>query len=281
MPTSVPCGGIGGVISSCSHFLVAPVYAPIQLFHPLIVPGAWLVAAWLLHGLSKTAWARGHLGELLVKLRAWRGLSGDTYQAFHNVTLRTPAGTTQIDHVFVSVYGVFVLETKHMRGVIQGSERQPRWTQAFGQKRFEFQNPLRQNYKHLKALEVVLGLAPEHLHSLVVFTGSARFKGELPANVVRGGAFVRYIKTLRTPLFTQAQANALAQTLRQRRLAPTRATHRAHVAQLKRRGTTTATPSCPECGEPMRLRTARGGTAPGAAFWGCSSFPECRGTQKL
>lgn len=261
--------------------MVAAVYAPIHLFHPLIVPGAWLVAAWLLHCLSKTAWARGQLGELLVRLWAWLGLPGDTYQGFHNVTLRTPAGTTQIDHVYVSVYGVFVLETKHMRGVIQGGERAAKWTQAFGKKRFEFQNPLRQNYKHLKALEAVLGLSPDELHSVVIFTGSARLKGDLPANVVRGGAFVRYIKKIRTPLFSHAEANALAQALRQQRLAPTRATHRAHVAQFKGRGPAASTPCCPECGEPMRLRTAKSGNTPGATFWGCSGFPHCRGTQKV
>lgn len=257
------------------------MYAPIHLFHPLIVPGAWLIAAWLLHGLSKTPWARGHLGELQVKLRAWLGLSGDTYQAFHNVTLRIATGTTQIDHVFISIYGVFVLETKHMRGVIKVGEREARWTQAFGRKRFEFQNPLRQNYRHLKALEAVLGVAPEQLHSLVVFTGSARLKGDVPANVMRGAAFVRYIKKMRTPLFTPAQASALAQVLRQQRLAPTRATHRAHVAQFKRRGAVAATPSCPVCGELMHLRTAKNGSTPRATFWGCSGFPQCRGTQRV
>jgi hypothetical protein len=34
------------------------------------------------------------------------------------------------------------------------------------------------------------------------------------------------------------------------------------------------TPACPKCGAPMALRTARAG---GARFWGCSSYPSCRG----
>lgn len=69
------------------------------------------------------------------------------------MTLDTPDGTTQIDHVFLSPFGVFVLETKNMRGWIFGSENQAQWTQQIFKQRFKFQNPTRQNYKHLKALE--------------------------------------------------------------------------------------------------------------------------------
>jgi restriction system protein len=36
-------------------------------------------------------------------------------------------------------------------------------------------------------------------------------------------------------------------------------------------------PSCPECGKPMMWRTARRGRRPGSQFWGCSSYPACRG----
>ncbi len=41
------------------------------------------------------------------------------------------------------------------------------------------------------------------------------------------------------------------------------------------------TPTCPACGKPMRRRTAGKGPRAGQAFWGCSGFPDCRGTQEL
>jgi four helix bundle suffix protein len=41
-----------------------------------------------------------------------------------------------------------------------------------------------------------------------------------------------------------------------------------------------AAPACPFCGRPMALRTARQGARPGAQFWGCSAYPECRGTRQ-
>jgi len=39
-----------------------------------------------------------------------------------------------------------------------------------------------------------------------------------------------------------------------------------------------APPACPQCGKPMRRRTARQGPRAGLPFWGCSSFPDCRAT---
>lgn len=39
------------------------------------------------------------------------------------------------------------------------------------------------------------------------------------------------------------------------------------------------TPICPLCGKPMRRRTARTGPKAGSPFWGCSGYPECRGTR--
>lgn len=38
-------------------------------------------------------------------------------------------------------------------------------------------------------------------------------------------------------------------------------------------------PACPQCGKTMRLRTARQGSNSGSQFWGCSGYPECRGTR--
>lgn len=38
-------------------------------------------------------------------------------------------------------------------------------------------------------------------------------------------------------------------------------------------------PSCPACGSPMRLRTAKKGPRTGRPFYGCANFPRCRGTR--
>jgi four helix bundle suffix protein len=40
-------------------------------------------------------------------------------------------------------------------------------------------------------------------------------------------------------------------------------------------------PACPKCGKPMVLRTAKSGKNEGRQFWGCSAYPECKGTVKI
>lgn len=42
---------------------------------------------------------------------------------------------------------------------------------------------------------------------------------------------------------------------------------------------TPATPLCPRCNKPMRRRTARQGPNAGKDFWGCTDYPNCKGTR--
>ncbi|GAO36081.1 restriction endonuclease [Sulfuricella sp. T08] len=51
----------------------------------------------------------------------------------------------------------------------------------------------------------------------------------------------------------------------------------AHPSSL----TATADPSCPKCGSSMVKRTAKQGSNTGKAFWGCTTFPQCRGTVQI
>ncbi len=41
----------------------------------------------------------------------------------------------------------------------------------------------------------------------------------------------------------------------------------------------TKAPACKLCGKPMALRTARKGKSEGRSFWGCTGYPECKGTK--
>jgi four helix bundle suffix protein len=53
----------------------------------------------------------------------------------------------------------------------------------------------------------------------------------------------------------------------------------ARLAQRSRARETTSDPipPCPECSKPMVLRTAKAGKNAGRQFWGCSTYPDCRG----
>lgn len=251
------------------------------IFDPLFNTLSYAIPLLLLLTLLKTPWAKGHIGELLVKLFAYLHLDKNTYRRLHNVTLDTLDGTTQIDHVFLSRYGVFVVETKNMKGWIFGSEQQAQWTQQIYQRAFKFQNPLRQNYKHLKALENTLRLDAEHLHSVITFVGRSKFKTQMPDNVTQGAGFVRHIKSFQQPVFSEGDVDAMFKGLQAGRRAPTLATQREHVRNLKRRGDPAAERQCPACGSALLMRTVKSGPNAGKQFWGCASFPKCRVTQSL
>ena len=40
-------------------------------------------------------------------------------------------------------------------------------------------------------------------------------------------------------------------------------------------------PTCPACGKPMTLRTAKTGKNEGKQFWGCSAYPDCKGVVNI
>ncbi len=142
----------------------------------------YLVPLLLIVSVFKSRWLKGVFGEFLVN-RLLSKLPESDYTLIKDVTLPTNDGTTQVDHIVVSRYGIFVVETKNMKGWIFGSARQKQWTQKIYRHSSKFQNPLHQNYKHIKALETLLGCNEEHLHSVIVFIGDSTFKTEMPPNV--------------------------------------------------------------------------------------------------
>lgn len=241
----------------------------------------WFIPLLIIAAISKSPWGKGYLGELLVRLMTWIMLDENTYRRVHNVTLPTSDGTTQIDHVFVSRFGIFVLETKNMQGWIFGSEHQAQWTQKIFKHSYKFQNPLRQNFKHVKAIGAALQIPPETIHSVVAFVGGSTFKTAMPSNITYGAGAISYIKSYRKVEFTEAQVFEMVVKIQSGRLAPTLATHREHVQRLKDRSNPNADRLCPKCGSALVLRTAKSGAKAGQKFWGCSSFPKCRVMQSF
>lgn len=241
----------------------------------------WLFPVLLLLGILKTRWFKGLIGEALVKFAAKLRLPAHSYHRLHHVTLTTANGSTQIDHIFISRFGIFVVETKNMKGSISGGAHQAQWTQHLAQQTFTFQNPLRQNYKHILALDALLNIPTNALHSIVAFVGASTFKSPLPANVTRGMGYIAYIKSFREVVLSEQQVQDVLQQIQAERLRPSRATDRRHVKQLKKRLRHSAKTKCPECGSPMVVRTAQRGENTGNQFWGCSTYPKCQGVKNI
>ena len=249
--------------------------------NPLVQMLVWLIPIIVVVSILKSPWGKGQMGELFVRFMLRLRLDKTVYLPLHNVTLATLDGSTQIDHVLVSRFGIFSIETKNMQGWIFGSERQAEWTQKIYKRSFKFQNPLRQNYKHTQALESTLQVPPDTVHSVIVFVGGSTFKTDMPANVTYGGGCADYILSFTQPVFSDAQVQAFLLLFPPFLMAPTRATHDQHVQHLKERSNPQATRKCPQCGSALVLRTAKSGAEIGSQFWGCSTYPKCRVMQKL
>jgi len=255
----------------------------------------YLVPLAMLAGMLRSPWFKGIAGEILVNTAARLFLPRNEYHLIKDVTLQSEDGTTQIDHLIVSRYGVFVIETKNMKGWIFGSANQKTWTQKIYKHTNKFQNPLHQNYKHVKMLETLLEIPASAIHSLVVFVGDSTFKTEMPDNVTYAGGYICHIKSKREVLLSQTDVDATINQIERLRLQRGRATNRQHVRHLRQKQTVaspdtlpttppttpSATPQCPKCGGEMLLRTAKNGKNAGNQFWGCAAFPACRGVIKL
>lgn len=223
---------------------------------------------------------KGSFGEAQGSLAFLLFLNKDQYITLNNVTVPTNKGTTQIDHVIVSPFGIFVIESKNVKGVIYGSEEQPKWTVFLGNKKYQIQNPLRQNYAHIKALSAAIGLAEDKFHSLVFFwSDDCRFKTPMPPNV-RVDGLCSYIKQKTEVLIPPAEINRLVAAINSASLPKGKVTDSAHVAQLKARYHTTHTPGdpCPRCEGLLVERQAR---STGKHFLACNKYPACHYTESV
>ncbi|MDX8130379.1 NERD domain-containing protein [Methylomonas sp. OY6] len=251
----------------------------LQAFAPMIASYGWLFVLLIVIGFLKTPFMKGVIGEALVNLAAAFFLDKNIYRLFKNVTLPTEDGTTQVDHVIVSPYGIFVIETKNLKGWIFGNAQQKMWTQQIYKHKNQFQNPLHQNYKHTQTLQSALEIEPSKLFSLVVFVGDSEFKTPMPENVVYAGGYIRFIKSKQQRLLTENEVTEVCRKIQAGRLKPSIKTHIEHVRHVKsivEQKQQQPENACPKCGKPMILRTAKTGDNQGNQFWGCSAYPRCR-----
>jgi len=225
----------------------------------------------------KSPWFKGYIGEVIVNFTINIRLDKDDYHLIKNVTLPTEDGTTQIDHILVSSKGIFVLETKNMKGWIFGSEKQRHWTQKIFKHTSKFQNPLHQNYKHTKTLSSCLDIPDSKIFSVIVFVGDSEFKTEMPENVTYAGGFIRYINSKQETILSATEIRLAIQKIETGRLKPSIKTHREHAQHVKDIKVQKAFgKSCPKCGSTMVHRVSKKGANAGNKFWGCSQFPKCR-----
>jgi len=218
------------------------------------------------------------LGRLVLGSRPhFHGYDGEhldpnVYYHFKNLIIPTARGTSEIDHLIVSRYGLFVFELKDRSGWIFGDEKAKTWTAIHFGKKFRFENPLHQNFGHVMALRDLLGISRGMLHAAVVFRGDFQFKTAIPHGVLCH-RYASWVKSQTIVLMEDSDVNRILATLEERKQVG-RDARKAHVKSLRDRLSSTTV--CPKCGGNLVARTARKGPQPGTSFLGCSNYPQCK-----
>lgn len=220
---------------------------------------------------------KGNIGERKVS-KALNTLDNNEYKVVNNVMIRTDRGTTQIDHVVISVYGIFVIETKNYKGLIFGNEYDDNWKQVIYKRSERFRNPIKQNYGHVAALKERLNLDKDLLIiSIIAFTNRASLKVNTKTPVMYDNDVVSYIRSYNNKLISEDDVKRIYYDLLMSNI-DSKDIRKEHVhsirKNLRERENNINNNICPRCGKALVKRQGKHGE-----FIGCSGFPKCRFTK--
>ena len=220
----------------------------------------------------------------------------DEYLIMDDIMLRTSRGTTQIDHIVVSRYGVFAIETKNYRGNIYGDDNWEQWKQiiltnvTYSKKWWKtythvtenyLYNPVKQALGHTHIIKKVLNQWPNlKVIPIVVFIGSANISHvRSQYHVVCGDELLSTILSYKTVYLNESEANRIHDLLFQLNVRDS-VTSDEHILNIEIakeiKNSRISQSICPQCGGRLILREGKYGT-----FYGCSNYPKCRYTYTL
>lgn len=219
---------------------------------------------------------KGKVGEKKVSFIL--SMLPDEYKIINNLQLSFGKWTSQIDHVVVSPYGVFVIETKNYTGIITGGENSAEWTKNMYGKKYSFHNPIYQNESHIKAIRKCLGdYGSLSIIPIVAFSNDARLRVKLESKmVVYFSQLKRAIRAYDEVCISDAQVGEIYNKLLKSNVEDRNFT-RKHVKEVKVQEAMTEQKIhngiCPRCGGELVKRRGKYGQ-----FWGCSNYPKCKFT---
>lgn len=209
---------------------------------------------------------------------------GSEYIVLDDILLDTRGGYTQVDHIVVSIYGIFIIETKNYSGKVVGSESAVQWKHyRHDGSGHDFYNPVKQNRAHCIAVCNVLGLQLPDVVPVVVFTDKCDLSLRCTSYVVNlsnlNSIFMRY----RTQRLTELQVKSIVNRIIGMNMvdATSRAAHLNQVSVKQAIGThgrefIMYTGRCPKCGGQMQIKDGKYGQ-----FLGCVNYPRCRYTARM
>ena len=195
-----------------------------------------IVAGYVLAYLARRAFSFQNRGESTVSRVLQSNFRTKDYHLLNHITLEFRGITTQIDHILLSRFGIFVIETKDYKGWIFANVNHDTWTQVLFRAKFKFKNPIKQNFRHVQAVRELLEFLPEGaIQSVVVFAGQAEFKNAVPAGVFTLPSLVLHLKDCKEELISSNRLQFCVGRLETARLAISQETDVKHVQGLRKR----------------------------------------------
>ncbi len=206
-------------------------------------------------------------------------LNKSDYKVIHNVVLKTGDITSQIDHIVISNFGLFVIETKNYKGWIVGHENSEYWTQIIFRYKTKFYSPIRQNSGHIRALKSCLKEYPTlEYKSIIVFSTKAEIKVTTKMDVINSNRLLQTVKKYSQVNLTETEKENIYQKIMDSTL--TSFNKSEHVQSIKRRIKSREDAiqknKCPQCGNNLVEQKGKFGN-----FLGCKSYPRCKFTRKI
>ncbi len=220
---------------------------------------------------------KGIIGEKKVALLL-TGLKTSNYKVLNNVVLERNGRTSQIDHIVVSDYGIFVIEMKNYKGWILGNEHSEYWTQILFHRKEKLYNPIRQNRSHIAALKHFLSEFPNVKYvSVIVFSSAVTLKVKTETTVTYPFKLLGFIKSHSEVNLSQHEKEMIFDKISLFNASRTydRKQHIKTIKEaIKNREGSIQQSKCPRCGYKLVERQGSYGK-----FMGCSNYPKCRFTK--
>lgn len=247
-----------------------------NVIFPILIIVAILVLQIILKRLIPS---KGAIGEKRVA-RILKQLPEEKYSVINNLLLNNSGYTSQVDHVVVSVYGIFVIETKTHQGIISGGENSEQWTQNIYGNKYEFRNPILQNYGHIKSLKQALDdYKNVPFISIVAFSEQADLRVSSNIPVVYWPQILDVIYDYDNPVIKESDVGRITRLLKASNT-DSKETRKKHIknvrANVQKRQETIDSGKCPRCGGDLVLRNGKYGP-----FCGCSNYPKCTFIQNI
>ena len=201
-------------------------------------------------------------------------LDKSKYIVLNDIMIDVNGKTHQIDHIVLSIYGIFVIETKQYNGYIKGSKYDKKWVRYIkGKEPIYYTNPIRQNYGHVKAICELLNISEDKVFNIVCIPSKnvelkIEHDGELTTGLTINDKITSYKEEIIDNIEELKEKIIINNIVDKDK-------RKEHIDNINANKEEYGNDICPKCGGKLVERKGKY-----SKFIGCSNYPRCKYTRK-